>query len=38
MINIRPSKGPLGRSVDDLTIMLRVLFDSKNYSELPNSI
>ncbi|CAD8189600.1 unnamed protein product [Paramecium octaurelia] len=38
MINIRPSKGPLGRSVDDLTVMLRVLFNSKNYSELPCSV
>ncbi|CAD8053035.1 unnamed protein product [Paramecium primaurelia] len=38
MINIRPSKGPLGRSVDDITVMLRVLFNSKNYSELPCSI
>lgn len=35
MVNIRPSKGPLGRSVDDLIVMLGVLFNSKNYSELP---
>ncbi|CAK63580.1 unnamed protein product (macronuclear) [Paramecium tetraurelia] len=38
MVNIRPSKGPLGRSVDDLIVMLRVLFDSKSYSELPPQI
>ncbi|CAD8180408.1 unnamed protein product [Paramecium pentaurelia] len=37
MVNIRPSKGPLGRSVDDLIVMLGVLFNSKNYSELPLS-
>lgn len=38
MVNIKPSKGPLGRSVDDITIMLRVLFNSKNYDELPYNI
>lgn len=31
MMNIKPSKGPLGRSVDDIATMLRVIFDSKNY-------
>ncbi|CAD8082926.1 unnamed protein product [Paramecium sonneborni] len=38
MVNVKPSKGPLGRSVDDLIVMLKVLFNSKNYSELPYSI
>ncbi|CAD8085395.1 unnamed protein product [Paramecium sonneborni] len=38
MVNIKPSKGPLGRSVDDLIVMLRVLFNSNNYYQLPYSI
>lgn len=38
MVNIKPSKGPIGRSVDDIQVMLKVFFNSKNYHELPYNI
>lgn len=38
MVNIKPTKGPLGRSVDDLYTMLKVLFNSNYYNELPFNV
>lgn len=33
-LNIKPSKGPLGRSVEDLETMMRVLLNAENYDKL----
>jgi len=34
MLNIRPTKGPLARSVDDLILLTRVLFRNDYYNKL----
>lgn len=35
MLNVKPSKGALGRNVEDIIVMMKVLFNSKYYDELP---